>query len=306
MVKEKITYLSHNQETLISASIWRPVETPKAILQISHGMAEFIDRYDDFARYLSEEQFLVVGNDHLGHGESVARAEDYGYYSTGNGKKHVVEDVKKLHDLIKIDYPHLPYFLMGHSMGSHIVRNFLQQYGETIDGAILMATSAPNIAIKLILRPLILLNKISPKKRNNIVNKLVFGNFNSHFGKNGSDFSWLSKNQLNVAMYEKHPKTGFIFTNNGYLTLFSLLNEGTKKGWEKKIPKNLPILVISGDQDPFGGMGKGVRKVFHDLEEAHFTDIDICTYSDLRHEILMEESYSLVYQDLLNWFNRHI
>lgn len=114
------------------------------------------------------------------------------------------------------------------------------------------------------------------------------------------------KNQQNVAWYEEHPQTGFIFTNNGFLTLFTLLNDGTKKGWATTIPTELPILVISGDQDPVGGMGKGVRKVFHELEDAQFTDITLCTYPELRHEILMEDSYLLVYQDLLNWLNRHL
>ncbi|TFI67282.1 esterase [Carnobacterium divergens] len=305
-MKERITYLSHNQETLISASIWHPLGAPKAILQISHGMAEFIDRYDDFARYLSENQFLVVGNDHLGHGNSVAAVEDRGYFSKGNGKQHVIEDIKKLHDLIKIDYPHLPYFLMGHSMGSFIVRNFLQQYGDTIDGAILMGTSGPKPELNFILSPLTLLNKISPKTRNPLVDKLAFGSFSSYFEETGSDFNWLSKNQQNVAWYEEHPQTGFIFTNNGFLTLFTLLNDGTKKGWATTIPTELPILVISGDQDPVGGMGKGVRKVFHELEDAQFTDITLCMYPELRHEILMEDSYLLVYQDLLNWLNRHL
>ncbi|MGX7417304.1 alpha/beta hydrolase [Carnobacterium gallinarum] len=306
MLKEELHYPSNSGQNEIFATSWQPETDPLAILQISHGMAEFIERYQNFAEFLAKQGFFVVGNDHLGHGRSAGHPNNYGYFSDGNSKEHIVEDIKALHDLVKADYPTLPYFLMGHSMGSFIVRNYLQKYGDSVDGAILMGTSGPKPELEFLLPLLKVLNRVAPHKRNPLVDQLAFGKFKTYFVEGDSDFNWLSKNQENVKWYENHHQTGFIFTNNGFLTLFSLLNAGTKAGWAKTIPKKLPILVISGEDDPVGDMGKGIRKVFHELEEMQFSDITFCSYPEMRHEILMEENASLVYADILDWLSRHL
>lgn len=307
MIQNEIHYLSTNGENEIFATIWQAEQAkPMAILQISHGMAEFIQRYHEFAEFLTKNGFLVVGNDHLGHGRSVGHPENYGYFSDGNSKDYVVEDVKQLHDSIKEKYPDLPYFILGHSMGSFIVRNYLQKYGHTVDGAILMGTSGPKPELEFLLPILKILNRIAPHKRNTLIDQLAFGKFKTYFSENDSEFNWLSQNQENVAWYEEHPQTGFTFTNNGFFTLFSLLHAGTKNGWTSTIPKDLPILVISGEDDPVGDMGKGVRRVFRELEEAGFHDSAFCSYPNMRHEILMEDNASLVYSDILDWLSRHL
>ncbi len=269
-------------------------------------MAEFIDRYTDFAEFLTGHGFLVVGNDHLGHGRSVAASSDFGYFSKKNSKDYVIEDIYTLHQLVKQEYPTLPYFLMGHSMGSFIVRNYLQKYGASVDGAIIMGTSGPKLETALILPILEVLNKLQPRKQNKWVDQLAFGSFNNYFPEDAAEFAWLSENQENVQRYMDHPQTGFIFTNNGFLTLFTLLQDATKSGWANPIPRELPLLIISGEDDPVGQMGVGIRKVFRELEELDFVDVTFCSYPTMRHEILMETNHLLVYSDILDWLSKHL
>ncbi|WP_325052384.1 alpha/beta fold hydrolase [Carnobacterium maltaromaticum] len=306
IIKVKLQFPSSNGVNQIFASCWKPEIEPIAVLQISHGMAEFIDRYTDFAEFLTSHGFLVVGNDHLGHGRSVAASSDFGYFSKKNSKDYVIEDIYTLHQLVKQDYPTLPYFLMGHSMGSFIVRNYLQKYGASVDGAIIMGTSGPKLETALILPILEVLNKLQPRKQNKWVDQLAFGSFNNYFPEDAAEFAWLSENQENVQRYMNHPQTGFIFTNNGFLTLFTLLQDATKPGWAKPISRELPLLIISGEDDPVGQMGVGIRKVFRELEELDFVDVTFCSYPTMRHEILMETNHLLVYSDILDWLSKHL
>lgn len=145
---EELTYKSSDGKNYVHAVKWVPDGEPKYILQIAHGMAEHIMRYEDFAKFLNKHGFLVCGEDHLGHGKTAANKGDLGYFGPKDGHKLVVKDMKKLQDIIKQDYPKTPYFLLGHSMGSFLCREYIETYGDTLDGAIVMGTgNQPQIAL---------------------------------------------------------------------------------------------------------------------------------------------------------------
>lgn len=300
---------SVDEMTDLNGVIWQPdaSRTPKAILQIVHGMAEYIERYDEFAQFLNENNILVVGHDHLGHGDSVDQEKPaYGYFSKGDSDQILIEDTYQITHYIQKRYPRTPFFIMGHSMGSLILRNYLKTYSEDVDGAIIMGTGDRKDEITVLKRILGGLNTISPKTVNPAIDKLAFGSFNKRIKKPESSFAWLSKNEENVNQYEADDKTGFIFTNNGFYTLLTLMDHATRTNWHKQIRHDLPLLIVSGEKDPVGDFGKGPRKIAVDLNEHFFTDVTLRLYHDLRHEILNEEEKYDVMDDIYDWITHQL
>lgn len=285
---------------------WAP-EKPKAVLQLVHGMAEFIERYDEFANFLVSHDILVIGHDHLGHGQSVAKTDPvYGFFSESQSANLLIEDTYQVTELIQQQQPSLPLFIMGHSMGSFILRNYLARYSTHLAGAIIMGTGGRRSELKFALPLAKALNKQQPKNVNHFFDKLAFGGFAKHFPEKKSSFDWLSKNPDNVTDYIDHPKTGFIFTNNGFYTLFTLMSKATEINWFEPINRDLPLYITSGEQDPVGDFGKGPREVASELADADFKDVTLHLYHELRHEILNEKEKEIVMNDLLNWLNRHL
>ncbi len=308
-MKKYFVIESMDEKTDLNGVIWQPEasKTPKAILQIVHGMAEYIERYDEFANFLNENNILVVGHDHLGHGESVdLENPTYGFFAKDDSANILVEDTYQITNYIKKRYPQVPLFIMGHSMGSFVTRNYLKKYSDKVEGSILMGTGGKKEEIKLMKKLLKGLNTISPKAVNPALNHLSFGNFNKKIKQANSPFSWLSKNEANVKQYEEDQKCGFIFTNNGFYTLISLVEGATQKNWFKTIQTTLPILIISGEKDPVGNYGKGPRKVAIELTDNYFSDVTLRLYHDLRHEILNEVEKEDVMNDIYDWLTSHL
>lgn len=305
-MKTHIELPSKDTLTTLHLVQWTP-EKPKAILQLVHGMAEFIERYDEFANYLVAQDFLVIGHDHLGHGQSVSKTEPlYGFFSDSQSANLLIEDTYQVTELIQSQHPDLPLFIMGHSMGSFILRNYLTRYSTHLAGAIIMGTGGRRSELKFALPLANALNKQQPKSVNHFFDKLAFGGFAKHFPEKKSNFDWLSKNPDNVTAYIAHPKMGFVFTNNGFHTLFTLMSKATEVNWFEPIQRQLPIYITSGEQDPVGDFGKGPREVANELAEADFKDVTLHLYRDLRHEILNENEKQVVMIDILNWLNRHL
>ncbi|QIL46539.1 alpha/beta hydrolase [Vagococcus coleopterorum] len=303
-MKKNQTFLSSNQAEQINEVLWIPESTsqPKAILQIVHGMAEYIERYQEFAEHLNQYNILVVGHDHLGHGQSVDPTNPkYGYFNQTNSVSHLIEDVYQVTKRTKAAYPNTPYFIMGHSMGSFITRNYLKKYSKQVDGAIIMGTGGKEIGATLI-RPLTtVLNKFAPEKINNAIDKMAFGPFGQKFPEHPKPMCWLSLNQTNVDNYLADPLLGKVFTNNGFHTLFQLSSQANKKNWFKTIRKDLPILIISGEDDPVGQYGKGPTTIAADLTNNKFKSVNLLLYPTLRHEILNEENSHMIMRDITNW-----
>ena len=308
-MKKYFVIESTDEQTDLNGVIWQNEQSksPKAIIQLVHGMAEYIERYDEFADFLAKHHFLVVGHDHLGHGESIPLEEPtYGYFSEGDSPSIIVEDTYQITHFIKKRYPNIPYFILGHSMGSFVLRNYLKTYSSEVDGAIIMGTGARKEEVTFVSKLLKGLNTLSPKTVNPAIDRLAFGNFNKKIKNPQSSFAWISKNEHNVTTYEQDDKCGFIFTNNGFYTLFNLMDAATKRGWYQTIRTDLPILIISGEKDPVGDYGKGPRKMALDLTEHYFKDVTLRLYHDLRHEILNEVEKEDVMYDIYDWMTSRL
>lgn len=307
-MKKTFVIESLDGNTDLNGMIWHPsTKKPKAILQVVHGMAEYIERYSPLADYLASNNILVIGHDHLGHGESVDMDDPlHGFFCEGDSASIVVEDTFQITQYAKSRYPETPLFILGHSMGSFVVRNYLKKYSHLVDGAILMGTASRRNDVKFALKLAKGLNTVSPRTKNPALDKLMFGSYNQTFKPAHSPYSWLSKNPDNVESYEKDDKCGFIFTNNGYYTLLSLVHGATKKHWYNTIQRDLPILIISGEKDPVGNYGKGPRKVALELSDNYFKDVTLRLYNDLRHEILNEKESLDVTLDIYDWLSHRL
>lgn len=299
-------YKSANGTSSISYYILVPegVEV-RGIVQISHGMCEYFNRYTTFAKYLCSLGFIVCGNDHLGHGSSISRSGDLGFFASKDGWKYLVADVKRLTDIMRVRYPDLPYFLLGHSMGSLIARLYLAAYGSELSGAILCGTVGPNPFVKTGIN---IADSVARSKgmtyRSGLLCKMVMGNFNRRISNPRTCFDWLTRDEQVVALYQSDEKCNFVFTATGFRDLLQLVMRANHTRCFKNTPNDLPVLLISGDNDPVGNYGDGVRTVAKLYRAAGLKDLDVIFYKDGRHEILNELNRLDVYGDISRWLEQ--
>lgn len=279
-----------------------PTGAVRGVVQIAHGMAEHFERYNAFADFLAERGFVVCGEDHLGHGRSAASEEDYGYFSEINGWENVVKDMFKLTKIMKKNYPEVPYFLLGHSMGSFLARAYVTRYSKHLDGVVFSGTSGGvgGTSAMLTLLDAVKLFK-GDKHKSKLFDKLAFGGYNKKITERNSDFDWLTRDTSIVAKYCNDKRCGFTFTLNGFENLSKLLWYVSNDKWFKTYPKTLPTYLVSGACDPVGNYGKGVLKVFNELNLNDCT-VEMKIYKDARHEVLNEINKDEVYADLLDFF----
>ena len=311
MVTTNFTFLSNDGKTAVHAVKWTPDNGEfKAILQITHGMVEFIERYAAFAEFLTENGYMVVGHDHIGHGQSVASKEDWGFFEEENPSDVVVADIHKLRTLVQEENPEVPYFMMGHSMGSFMLRKYLALHNENLRGAIIMGTGfIPEKMTNLALKLTGFVTKFrGVKYRSKLIQSLAFGADYKGFDMSGEkpEDSWLTKDVEIVKQYYNEPRCTFMFTVNGYKGLFEAVNYSCNPENAAKIPKKLPLFIVSGAQDPVGGLGKGVMDVYEMYKSAGIQDLTYKLYDNDRHEILNETDRKVVYSDLLAWMNVRI
>lgn len=307
MAKTEFTFLSADKKTMLHGVSWEPEgQKWKGILQITHGMVEYIERYEDFALFLNAQGYLVVGHDHLGHGESVNTTKDWGFFAEKNGGDILVEDMHRLRNTFQEKYPQLPYFMLGHSMGSFLLRKYLCKYNKKLRGAIIMGTGfQPDIVMRF---GKVLCRCIAKTHdwhyRSDLLQKIAFaGNDNRFRGENLKN-SWLTKDVEIVKAYSENPKCNFVFTVNGFYHLFDTILYTNQKENLQKMPKNLPLLIVSGEHDPVGGFGKGVTLVYHKYQKLGMKDVVCKLYSEDRHEILNETDRQKVYEDIYKWMRK--
>lgn len=310
MLKKEFYFPSSDGQTQIHVIQWFPEAGVKAVLQISHGMVEYIDRYDEFARYLAERGFCVVGHDHLGHGKSVQSQEYLGYFHEEKGNQYVISDIHRLRKMTEKEYPGVPYFMMGHSMGSYMLRKYLCIHPEGVAGAVIMGTGAmPDSTMKF---GLFLCRTIALFRgwhyRSRLMQSLSYSKPYKRYDLYGKDYanSWLSKNVENVKAYYADPRCTFLFTVNGYKGLMEAVLFDNQMENIKKVPKNLPLFFVSGADDPVGDLGEGVKKVYGMYKDAGVSDITYRLYEDDRHEILNETDRDQVMADIAAWLNVHV
>lgn len=276
--------------------MWLPEGKPRAVIQLVHGMAEHIDRYDETARAFSDMGFAVVGHTHLGHG---TQCRIKGYFAEKNGWQHLIDDVHILRQRTQSHHPGTPYFLLGHSMGSFIVRCYMMQYAKGLSGAILSGTGFfPKPVALLGLGVAGLVCRLGgEQKPSKLINSIAFGSSNKLFKPARTDFDWLTRDESIVDSYVADPCCGFIFTGGGYRDFFIGLNRLTRV---QGVPENLPVLLFSGEKDPVGS-GNGVNKVAAQLRSAGVKQVDVQLYPDGRHEMLNELNRREVWQDVAAW-----
>lgn len=296
---------SSNGIDRIAYYIYCPENTAvRAVVQISHGMCEYIERYEDFADFLCGNGIAVCGNDHLGHGNSVSSDDELGYFASEMGWTFLPKDLHRMTAIMQEEYGDLPYIMFGHSMGSFAARAYAAKYGRCLDGLILCGTSGGESAADA---GLALAKSLSAVKgdhyRSEKIQQMLFGVSNFKVEEKRTEFDWVSRDREIVAKYMLDPKCNFTFTVRGYYDLIMLLEYVSSEDWADKIRKHLPIFLISGDMDPVGGYGKGVRKVYERLTEAGVENVSMKLYEGARHELINEINRSEVYGDVLDWIN---
>lgn len=308
MAVTTFTYPSNYDHVTIHAYKWKGKDDRKikGVVQIAHGMVEHMMRYNEFAQFLTDNGYAVYGNDHRGHGKTMKSEEEYGFFAKENGFEKAVDDVRQLTEIIHEDHRDLPIFLFGHSMGSFLVRRYIQQGGSKLSGVILSGTAGDpgvlgKIGIFLARREMKRKGKRTPSP---FLNKLVFGPYNKMFQPERTPFDWLTSNSEVVDEYINDPLCGGVCTTSFYYDLFTgLLHIHDDKNIERT-PKDLPIFIFSGDKDPVGGKnGKGVLQVYEKYKALGLKDITCKLYKDGRHEMLNERNKEEVYGDILQWLN---
>ena len=306
-IKETGYFKSNNQYSQIAYYIYKPLNKPKAIFQISHGMCEYIERYEPFINFLASHDILVCGNDHLGHKNSADCKENLGYFSFSDGWKCLVKDLVSMTKIIKKQYPNIPIFLFGHSMGSFVARFYITKYSHLIDGAIICGTSGSNPLIEFGQLITTFVKKLKGDfYRSKLIQYFMFGTYNSKYKNVKTTHDWLTRDNSIINNFLKDDYCTFIFTASAFHDLVMLLKVVSSKNWYNAVPKNLPIYLISGDMDPVGNWGKGMKEVKRKLEKKNLEDFSSKLYKDFRHEILNEIDKEVVYKDILTWLNQRI
>ncbi len=277
----------------------------KAIVSIAHGMAEHKERYEEFASFLAENGYAVFVHDHLGHGESVENDDYLGFFGEEDGWKNLVNDCKTVIRYAREIFEGRPVVLFGHSMGSFVARAYTKLFDLDLDAAVFCGTSGANPAAGIAVK---LADAVARSKgnlyRSELINTLAFGTYNKKFKPQRTAFDWLTSDNEIVDKYVADKYCGFLFTACGFRDLFSVLRYVSNKNWYTGVRKNLPILIVSGDADPVGEYGNGVKQVVADLKKTGHNDVEFILYKGMRHEILNEVERSDVMKDVLDWLDK--
>lgn len=292
----------------LAYNLWLPEnKEAKAFVQILHGMAEYSDRYDNFAKFLNKKGYAVFAADHRGHGHT-ADGETLGWFADSDGWNRIAADAFEIANYISTLYHTKQMFLFGHSMGSFLARTVMVQHPDFYSGVVAMGTSASmGIVGKLgILLAKMQIKKNGSKTPGETLDKVAFSSYNKMIENPRTKFDWLSTDNKNVDKYVADPLCGFTCTNGFFLDLFHGLDYANSKANASILPKDLPLLIISGDQDPVGAYGKGVKKVYELYKNVGIADVELKLFEGCRHELLNEVCKKDVYEYLLAWFDRHI
>lgn len=305
IIKKEAYFNSSTGGNKIHTLIWSDDSVePVAVFQIAHGVSEYIDRYDDFARFLASKGFIVCGNDHLGHGLSVDSEDDLGYTADKEGYRRFVDDMHILYSIMHRKNPDLPYILFGHSMGSLCARVYASAFGSDLAGLIICGTAQTPAGLGFSIDTIeMLVEKFGARTVNHTVASLLNKTSSLSIKDRTSDLDWLSYNRENVENYIADPLCGFELTLSGVRDLAAIGILASEKMWPSTIPTELPILIISGSEDPVGMNGKGPIACADSLEKTGHEKVETILYPHARHEILNEDCKEKVYFDILGWLN---
>lgn len=303
-MKDEFYFPSKDGNTEIHTIEWKPKGEVKAVLQICHGMVEYMNRYDEFADFLCGKGYYVVGNDHLGHGKSIQSKKEYGFFNEKYGNACLLGDVHTLRQRILKKYPNVPYFMLGHSMGSTLVRQYIQMYGNGLHGVVMIGVVSdekPGMLriAKRLCRVLAVFK--GWHYRSEFLDNLAIGRYNKCYKHARTRADWVTSDTERLDDYVADPLCSFVFTVNAYYHMFSGMLKMQRKENVYMIPKTLPMLVAAGSEDPVGDFGKGVRKVYEKYKAAGIQDVSLRLYAGDRHELLNETDRRQIYLDLYEW-----
>lgn len=320
--REEFSFPSTDGVHSIHATLWLPEGEPRAVVQIVHGIAEYVGRYDHFACYLARRGFAVCGDDHLGHGKTAAadtnpaladgtsakQDSKFGWFAAHDGWTLATGDEYRLRGLMGERFPGLPYFLLGHSMGSFLTRTYLCRYPGTVSGAILSGTGQEPAA--LVAGGKLLSSLIAKFKGSDSVSPLVhslsLGAYNKQFAPNRTTADWICRDEAVVDAYMADPLCRFIPTVGLYRDMLGGLQYISGRRALSQMDPDTPVYLFSGDQDPVGQNGKGVKTVYGYFKDAGTKDLSMKLYPGGRHEMLNEINKDEVYADVLAWLEEHI
>lgn len=297
---DKDFWLTMYDDVEVYVKKWfNPGKKPKAIVQIAHGMVEHINRYDTFSNYLVENDVVVFGNDHRGHGQTGNKQGTLGYFADEKGFEKVTNDLYEVTMEIRKEYPDTPIFLFGHSMGSFLSRAYIQRYSQEIDGVVLAGTGyVPKLRSSTGKQ---LASVLPPKEETKLLNMLTFGSYNKRINGKKSSYDWLTSDKEMVQSYIDDPYCGFVPTARFFYDLmdgFDIIQDARRN---EAIRKDLPVLLISGNADPVGDYGKGIWKTASLYEKAGLENIAAMFFHNGRHELLNEMNKEEVFTQIHDW-----
>ncbi len=306
-MKEEFKVLSSDGIHTLSGVVYLPKDEARGFFHVVHGMTEHIGRYDKFMQDMASEGFICFGYDHLGHGHTANDKSELGYIAKKDGYEFLCKDVKVFSDAVTAKYgegKNLPYYLMGHSMGSFITRLAVEKYVKP-DKYICMGTSGKNAAAGAGLALIGLVKSVRGERYvSKFVYNLVFAAYNKRFGgaKPNDPSLWLTNDYEQRKKHYDDELCDFKFTVSAMGDLIHLMKNSNRSAWFKNLRKDMPILIVSGKDDPVGNYGKGIEQVYRDLEKAG-CDVSFILYYGARHEILNDFTYEQVKTDILKFLN---
>lgn len=299
---EQIILTSSGGLARTAVYLWRPVGEVLGCVQIIHGMREHMGRYSDFAAFLTSQGYAVCGHDHMGHGRSGSTDSAFGYFGETDGPKNLIRDCRRVTRLIQREFPGTPLFVLGHSMGSFLGRLYILHAPKEIAGFICMGTGGRELLAPVARVLSELAVRIGgAKTEGRLLDKLTFRSYKKRCADDPYKMAWLSRDGQVVEQYEFDALIRPYFTNSGYRDLYEIQMAASGKRWARLVDQTLPILLLSGSEDPVGGYGKGVAAVYEDLKLAGVLDVTCKLYDGARHEVLNELNREEVYYDLLTW-----
>ncbi len=294
----EISFPSADGQHTIYGEIYEPIGKARAVIQLAHGMTDYVARYEWLADRMTAAGFVFAGHCHLGHGKSAGKEEDLGYFAKKDGVAYLIEDMHSMNRLLRERYVHLPLIVLGHSMGSFITRLYVNAHPGAVDACIILGTGGKNPLLPLGLGLCSLLSLFcGDRYRSRLISSLSTGSYYKKFPGEGVT-AWLTRDPARVSTYKSDPYCSVTFTVSAYKDLFRLLGASNAGRWFKEYPKTMPTLLISGDRDPVGNFGKGVTEVYRRLLLAGCDNVTLKLYEGARHELFNETNREEFAEDL--------
>ncbi len=308
----ELTFLSTSGYCNIHVCIWYPDKTkytrPIGIIQLAHGMVDHIERFEAMATYFAQRGFLVVGNDHLGHGDSIASKDDWGYFvDREDCATYLVKDMHKLTKIIKKKYPNLPYILIGHSMGSFLTRKYMMMYKDELSACVVLGTGNQRLIVVQAGRLLVHITKRfkGDRYRSSLLKKLMFANYNKDINNCKSENAWLTRDDEIVKKYDHDEKCSFMFTVNAYEGMLKVIRFVIRNANIRHTSRYLPVLFAAGTSDPVGEYGKAVKRIYRKYARW-LDDVELKLYDNCRHELHSEINKEQIFEDIYLWILKKI